>query len=154
MRDRPEDYMTYGNGNIYLLNPDNFGFQKSEAPDIGRDKFTGIGLSKVCSISYRLIIIFLQGVKILEGNNQPGCKDYTPALVLDGKHSAPPTTKLSLFAVKKTAFHNFNQNLTEKILQIYGNGAVPSHTLLARDLKGEGDCRLFPFFHSLVCQRK
>ncbi|KAF8380955.1 hypothetical protein PRIPAC_70097 [Pristionchus pacificus] len=101
----PTDYMTYGNGNIYLLNPGNFGFQRNEAPDIGRDKFTGIGLSK--------------GVKILEGNNQPGCKNYTPALVLD---------------VKKTAFHNFNQNLTEKILQTYGN-AVPSHALLARDLK-------------------
>lgn len=152
MTDRPTDYMTYGNGNIYLLNPGNFGFQRNEAPDIGRDKFTGIGLSKVCSISSHLIIIFVQGVKILEGNNQPGCKNYTPALVLDGMHCDPPITKFSLFAVKKTAFHNFNQNLTEKILQTYGN-AVPSHALLARDLKGEGGCR-FPFFHSLVCERK
>lgn len=61
----------YGNGNIYLLEPSRFGFQDNEAPVIGKDKYTGIGLSK--------------GVKILEGNNKPGGKDYMPALVLDGK---------------------------------------------------------------------
>lgn len=68
---RPKDYIVYGNGNIYLLEPNKFGFQDNEAPSIGKDKYTGIGLSK--------------GVKILEGNNKPGGKDYMPALVLDGK---------------------------------------------------------------------
>ncbi|GMR61376.1 hypothetical protein PMAYCL1PPCAC_31571, partial [Pristionchus mayeri] len=100
----PTEFITYGNGNIYLLEPTKFGFQSSDAPAIGKDKFTGIGLSK--------------GVKILEGTNDNGDKEYMPALVLD---------------VKKTAFHNC-QSLTEKIVAMYGQN-LPSLAVLNRDMK-------------------
>ncbi|KAF8386764.1 hypothetical protein PRIPAC_75906 [Pristionchus pacificus] len=102
----PKDYIVYGNGNIYLLEPNKFGFQDNEAPSIGKDKYTGIGLSK--------------GVKILEGNNKPGGKDYMPALVLD---------------VKKTAFHFDNHLLTSKIEALYGPNQFPPLAVLNRDLK-------------------
>ncbi|GMT31653.1 hypothetical protein PFISCL1PPCAC_22950 [Pristionchus fissidentatus] len=101
----PQDFITYGNGNIYLLDPSRYGFHENEAPSIGNDKYIGIGLSK--------------GVKILEGTNKPGNKDYMAALVLD---------------VKKTAFHFDEQLLSEKIIAMYGN-TVPSTALLARELK-------------------
>ncbi|GMT05639.1 hypothetical protein PENTCL1PPCAC_27813, partial [Pristionchus entomophagus] len=103
----PKDFVTYGNGNIYLMDPGRFGFRPDEAPSIGKDKYTGIGLSK--------------GVKILEGNNKPGCKDYMPALVLD---------------VKKTAFHFDDQVLTEKMVAMYGPKAeAMNHAVMTRELK-------------------
>ncbi|GMR31067.1 hypothetical protein PMAYCL1PPCAC_01262 [Pristionchus mayeri] len=101
----PKEFITYGNGNIYLMDPAKYGFQENEAPSIGSDKYTGIGLSK--------------GVKILEGMNKPGNKDYMPALVLD---------------VKKTAFHFDNHVLSEKLVAMYGNN-LPSISVLTRDLK-------------------
>ncbi|GMT04205.1 hypothetical protein PENTCL1PPCAC_26379 [Pristionchus entomophagus] len=101
----PKDYIVYGNGNIYLLDPSRYGFAESEAPAIGKDKYTGIGLSK--------------GVKILEGNNKPGGKDYMSALVLD---------------VKKTAFHFDDQVLSEKVLDMYGTKS-PNIAVITRELK-------------------
>ncbi|GMT31150.1 hypothetical protein PFISCL1PPCAC_22447, partial [Pristionchus fissidentatus] len=100
----PQDFITHGIGNIYP-DPSRYGFHENEAPSIGNDKYNGIGLSK--------------GVKILEGTNKPGNKDYMAALVLD---------------VKKTASHFDEQLLSEKIIAMYGN-AVPSRALLARELK-------------------
>lgn len=67
---RPDKFITFGTGNIYLMNPMEWGFKESELPTIGKDKFIGVGLSK--------------SVKILEGTNPLCNKDYMPALVLDG----------------------------------------------------------------------
>ncbi|GMR51111.1 hypothetical protein PMAYCL1PPCAC_21306, partial [Pristionchus mayeri] len=66
----PKDFITYGNGAIYLMNPRDYGFVEREAPPIGKDKYTGIGLSK--------------GVKLVQGPNN----NTVPALVLDVKKTA------------------------------------------------------------------
>ena len=46
------NFVSYGNGSIYLMDPAKHGFRESDAPAIGDDKYIGIGISKGVKVSF------------------------------------------------------------------------------------------------------
>ncbi|KAL3998991.1 Piwi domain family protein [Acanthocheilonema viteae] len=107
-------FVSYGTGECYLMDPNQFGFGERDVPELQEGKYVAIGAAK--------------GVRIIEGP-RGFKKGINAALVID---------------VKKAAFHIDNQNLFKKAEDILRKSSVDltrridqqSITVLNKALKG------------------
>ncbi|CAG9536663.1 unnamed protein product [Cercopithifilaria johnstoni] len=87
-------FVSYGTGECYLMDPSQFGFGERDVPELQEGKYVAIGAAK--------------GVRVIEGPRGFN-KGINAALVLD---------------VKKAAFHIDNQNLLGKVEHILRKSRV------------------------------